>query len=363
MMRNFFNILFNMLCICILLGLLSCQKEEEQQQQLVKVTTVPVYQITRTSAYFEGSVIDEGMDTVISYGFCWNTTPQPTFDDKRIALQQMSTGNSTNGTYKYGITGLLPGTNYYLRAYAITVESKIYGNEETFTSKTATAKITFNPDLTYQSISDIDGNTYKTIYIGDQQWMAENLKTTRLNDGTEIPFITDNILWYNLKSPAYSWYNNDEAIFKNIYGGYYNWYAVNFGKLCPSGWHVPDESDWKALKVFLGMTPEQADSGFFTNNKVGIKIKETGTYNWVEESTTATNESGFTALPGGSHFDYSDNDTFGGEGGGGGWWSASLVFPSRGYAYSHWVTSYSDNIFRSDMLNSTYGLNVRCIKD
>jgi uncharacterized protein (TIGR02145 family) len=341
--------------------LTSCKKEEEDENPLVTVTMVPVYNITRTSAYLKGSLINEGTDTIISYGFCWSTNPLPTYADNRIVPNFMKIGNTANGTYIDMIRGISPNTTYYVRAYAVTVKSKIYAEQETFTTKPATAKITFNPDLTYQTISDIDGNTYKTINIGNQEWMAENLKTTRLNDGSEIPFITDNIAWHNLKSPAYSWYNNDEAIFKNIYGAYYNWYTVNSGKLCPSGWHVPDESDWKALKVFLGMTPEQADSGYFTNNKAGIKIKETGTYNWVEESTAATNESGFTALPGGLRSD--SDELFGGDGNGAGWWSASLVFPTHGFAYSHWVSSSTDKIYRSDMLNSEYGLNIRCIKD
>jgi uncharacterized protein (TIGR02145 family) len=355
-MKKHLKTVFILLCFSGLLT--SCKKEETQS---VKVTTDPVSNISRTSGFVNGTFNDEGPDTVIAYGFCWSNLSQPTYEDNRLAGQSKVSDNGTNRTFKSGISGLSPGTTYYVRAYAVTVESKIYGNEETFTTKPATAKITFNPDLTYQTISDIDGNTYKTINIGNQEWMAENLKTTRLNDGSEIPFITDNIAWHNLKSPAYSWYNNDEAIFKNIYGAYYNWYTVNSGKLCPSGWHVPDESDWKALKVFLGMTPEQADSGYFTNNKAGIKIKETGTYNWVEESTAATNESGFTALPGGLRSD--SDELFGGDGNGAGWWSASLVFPTHGFAYSHWVSSSTDKIYRSDMLNSEYGLNIRCIKD
>ena len=89
--------------------------------------------------------------------------------------------------------------------------------------------------------------------------MAENLKTTRFNDGGAIPLVTEDDKWNRQETPGYCWYNNSEADFKNIYGGYYNWYAVNTGKLCPSGWHVPTDDDWNEFKSFLGMTPEQID--------------------------------------------------------------------------------------------------------
>jgi hypothetical protein len=213
--------------------LTSCKKSEEIP--LVTVTTVPVTHITRTAVSLEGSFINEGTDTIISYGFCWNTMPQPDFDDNRIVVTRMKTGNTNSGTYLNRIEGLSPNTTYFVRAYAVTVNSKIYGEQESFTTKPATVNITFNPDLTYQSISDIDGNIYKTIKIGDQEWMAENLKTTRFNDGSAIPLVTEDAMWIRQNTPGYCWYYNNEAVFKNIYGGYYNWYAVSAGKLYPSG--------------------------------------------------------------------------------------------------------------------------------
>jgi uncharacterized protein (TIGR02145 family) len=327
--------------------LTSCKKEEKK---LVIVTTDPVSQISRTSGVCKGSFIDVGPDTVIAYGFCWSTNAQPTYDDNRIVPQ-----NSTNGTYKSGITGLSPGTTYYVRAYAVTVESKIYGNQETFITKPATALTTFNPDLTYSSVSDIDGNSYKTIKIGTQQWLAENLKTTRFNDGTVIPLVTDDNQWSRLITPGYCWYNNDEVVFKNIYGGYYNWKTVKTGKLCPSGWHVPTKEDWKVLKLSLGITAELAEpGGNFQEITEAHKIKETGNFNWVEGSVIATNESGFTALPGGCR---SVDSSFGGEGTTESWWLAS------DYALSIWIVNFANWILNSDMLSENYGMNVRCMKD
>lgn len=138
-----------------------------------------------------------------------------------------------------------------------------------------------------EDVSDIDGNIYHTVIIGNQIWLAENLKTTRYNDGTPVPLVTDNTGWINLITPAYCWYDNDITR-KDPYGALYNWYAVHSGNLCPTGWHVPSDSEWTALTDFLG-----------GESTAGGKLKEAGTSHWDTPNTGATNESGFTALPGG----------------------------------------------------------------
>ena len=102
------------------------------------------------------------------------------------------------------------------------------------------------------NVVDIDGNVYHTVTIGTQVWMVENLKTTKYNDGTAIPLVTDNTAWGALTTPGYCWYNNDSATYKNTYGALYNWYAVNTGKLAPTGWHVPTDSEWTVLTTYLG---------------------------------------------------------------------------------------------------------------
>jgi len=136
--------------------------------------------------------------------------------------------------------------------------------------------------------SDIDGNVYNTITIGTQIWMKENLKTTKYNDGSSIPLVTDNTAWINLSTPGYCWYNNDAATYKSAYGAMYNWYTVNTGKICPPNWHVPTDTQWETLITYLG-------------GKIiaGGKMKETGTAHWTSPNIGATNETGFTALPGG----------------------------------------------------------------
>lgn len=158
------------------------------------------------------------------------------------------------------------------------------------------------------SVKDIDNNKYKTVKIGTQIWMSEDLKTTRYNDGTAIPIVTNYDSWADLTTAAYCWYNNDSTN-KEVYGALYNWYAVNTNKLCPEGWHVPTDEEWNELMTSFG------ELGF-----VGGTLKEAGTTHWRNPNTGATNESGFTALPGGYR---SYNGTFNLLRAYGYWWSST----------------------------------------
>ena len=195
-------------------------------------------------------------------------------------------------------------------------------------------------------VSDIDGNTYSIIVIGNQIWMAENLKTTKFNDGTDIPLVTDNTEWENLTTPGYCWYNNDEASYKNTYGAIYNWHTGNTGKLCPSGWHIPTDEEWTTLTDYLG-----------GENVAGGKLKEDGTTHWAAPNTGATNESGFTALPGGYRVDY---DYFYGIGTFGYWWTSTEISDSNAWCRTlHYL--YSD-VYRVDN-SMKNGSSVRCIRD
>lgn len=137
------------------------------------------------------------------------------------------------------------------------------------------------------SVKDIDGNKYKTIKIGTQIWLSENLKTTTYNDGTAIPLVKNYDAWAELSTQAYCWYNNDSTN-KEVYGALYNWYAVNTKKLCPEGWHVPSDEEWTELRTYLG------DKG-----NAGLALKESGTSHWKSPNSDASNTTGFTGLPGG----------------------------------------------------------------
>jgi len=192
---------------------------------------------------------------------------------------------------------------------------------------------------------DGDGNHYDTVVIGTQVWLKENLKTTRYNDGVQIPLVTGNDKWASMTSGIYCWYDNNPE-YKEIYGALYNWYAVNTGKLCPKGWHVPSDTEWSTLINYLG------------GKKVaGGKLKENGTTHWKSPNVDATNETGFTALPGGCRY---FNGSFYGLTVSGYWWSASdsdtykAWYRDIGYYYSY--------ICR-DIFPKRNGLSVRCVRD
>lgn len=150
----------------------------------------------------------------------------------------------------------------------------------------------FNPDKNYGTVSDIDGNIYKTIVIGNQTWMAENLRTTRYRNGDSIPNITDNIEWNDQKTGAYCVYNNSTDLDTiATYGRLYNWYAVADSRgLAPKGWRVPTITDWNILIDYLG-----------GDSVASNKMKEVGIYHW-EDRYQSDNSSGFTAIPSGARY-------------------------------------------------------------
>ena len=202
-----------------------------------------------------------------------------------------------------------------------------------------------NPNITYGSITDIDGNTYKTVTIGTQTWMAENLKVTKYNDGIAIPNVTDNTAWRELTTGALCDYDNTPSN-SETYGKLYNWHAVNTGKLCPTGWHVPSDAEWTELTDYLGGTSD-----------AGGKLKETGTTHWNSPNTGATNETGFTALPGGYRY---SSGTFRYVGDYGLWWSATESNASNAWSRSvGYSYSYVGRVSRDKEL----GFSVRCLRD
>lgn len=192
-------------------------------------------------------------------------------------------------------------------------------------------------------ITDGDGNIYTSVKIGTQVWMTENLKTTKYNDGSEIPNVTGDSAWYHLTTAAYCFFNDDIS-YKTPYGGLYNFYAVATGKLCPIGWHVPTDDEWTTLMDDLGGA-----------EVAGGKLKEAGTSHWISPNGGATNESGFTALPGGTHYDF-----FGYIGMNGYWWSSTEFSSANAWRCS--INYETGNLYRSNYFKYC-GHSVRCLKD
>ena len=197
------------------------------------------------------------------------------------------------------------------------------------------------------TMTDRDGNVYTSVTIGTQVWMVENLKTTKYNDGTPIPLVADITEWENLNTAGCCWYDNDAATYKNPYGALYNWYTVNTDKLCPTGWHVPTHAEWVTLVNYLG-----------NNIVAGGKLKEAGTTHWNSPNDDATNESGFTGLPGGWR---NDDGTFLHIGISGAWWSATEDDPD--YAWERGLNYNSGQAFSVSFNPKKNGYSIRCLKD
>jgi uncharacterized protein (TIGR02145 family) len=197
-----------------------------------------------------------------------------------------------------------------------------------------------------QTVTDIDGNVYNTITIGTQIWMVENLKTTKYRNGDTIPNVSDSVEWINLTSGGYCNYNNDTN-YSTIYGHLYNWLAINDSrKIAPLGWHVPSDEDWSVLETFLG------DQG-----TAGGKLKETDTLHWQSPNAGATNETGFTALPGGVRGTIGQ---FGNIRQIGYWWSSTEYYSSN--AWGRFIF-YDGAFITRPYTPKIIGYSIRCLKD
>ena len=247
------------------------------------LTTTEVSNVTSTSAVAVGNITDDGGGNITARGVCWGTSPNPTVNK--------TTDGTGKGTFTSNITGLADGTVYYYRAYATNSSGTSYGLEYSFITP----------------VNDIEGNVYQTVKIGNQVWMAKNLLTTKYNDDSAIPNVIDNTEWSALKTGAYCWANNDETTYKPLYGALYNWYAVETGKLCPTGWHVPSDNDYKTLEMSLGMSQDQANGTGLRGTDEGSKLKSNN--GWSLDGN-GSNSSGFNALPAGYRY-YGDGTTKG----------------------------------------------------
>ena len=216
----------------------------------------------------------------------------------------------------------------------------------------------------YGTVTDIDGNEYKTVKIGNQIWMAENLKTSHYNDGTPIPNVTGDIEWKNLKKGAYCYYDNE---IKNnaIYGKLYNWYAVNTGKLAPKGWHVPTHEEWTSLITYLG-------GKYIAGGKmksISYWVGDDGSPFMDEKGNTiglglysnqvGSNSSGFNGLPAGTR-SFNDGSSYG-IGIDCNFWSSTEY--KTGFAWGYSLQAHNSYCFGTYYLIITDGISVRCIKD
>ena len=199
-----------------------------------------------------------------------------------------------------------------------------------------------------QTVTDVDGNSYNTVTIGNQGWITENLKTTKYNDGTQVALVTGDSSWVNLVTAGYCYYKNDSATNANIYGALYNWYAVNTAKLCPTGWRVPADEDWTVLSSYL------ANNGYF--DMQGTVLKDSTGWN---NDGNGSNNFGFKGLPGGVRFE-SGFGSFLSVGNTGYFWSFSEYDSGKA-----WMRTLSKNssLFGKFKYEKGYGYSVRCMRD
>jgi uncharacterized protein (TIGR02145 family) len=298
-------------------------KKDEKEPQVPVLTTSDIRNVREATAISGGAITSDCGSMVTTRGVCWDKGTTPTINNNKTV------DGEDLGAFTSNITGLIPNTIYYLRAYATNSHGTGYGNTLTFT--------------TLQAIKDFDGNEYHTITINNKLWMVENLKVTHYRNGDPIPNITDINEWF-WASGAYCDYNNNPTN-SATYGRLYNFYAVSDSRnICPAGWHVANNAELNDLISYFGF-----------QNSTGGKLKETGTVHWQSPNTGATNKIGFTALPGGKRSsEYAELGT-------NGWWWTSTI--GDAFSARYFMMSSGDDYLSNGYFDRHAGFSVRCVKD
>ena len=328
---------------------------------LAMVATAPVDSVDYTSAFCGGNVLSDGGSTVTTRGLCWSTSPNPTVADSIVIL-----GTGT-GSFTSHLTGLTANTLYYIRAFATNAAGTAYGDEFTF------ATLSGIPCPGAATVTDIEGNVYNTVLIGQQCWMKENLRTRHYANGNAIPIAAGSV---SSTTTAYCFYPNDDSTRVDMYGLLYNWKAVmgnsnssnsnpsGIQGVCPTGWHVPSESEWSQFLSYVSSQSEYICGGDSTQIAKALASK----YGWgnsscdlenyscceVSKNSNLNNATGFSALPAGSTFSYYS---------GGNFWSCT-----ENSSYSSYIirlNSYSPYVSVESSSNGyfSYGFSVRCLRN
>jgi uncharacterized protein (TIGR02145 family) len=330
--------------------------DDDSTKGLPELITLEITQVTTSTALSGGEIISEGASNVTQKGVCWSTNPEPTVQDGITA------DGSGIEIFTSDITRLSASTTYYVRAYATNSRGTSYGNERVFT--------TFHGVVT-----DVDGNSYGTVLVGDQEWMAQDLRTTKYRNSSPITTGLNNIDWQTASAGAFSVYpyTNVDGIdsveqMLTTYGALYNGYAVtNPNGLCPTGWRVPTDDDWTTLVDYLVSNYSNVSSANVGNalkscrqiNSPLADFCDTQTHpRWKSsENHYGTNIVNFTALPSGTR-QTSGSYSFIGEYGL--YWSSTLGIP--GFAFRRQLYHNAGD-FNSASLNMRSGFSVRCVKN
>ncbi|OYT15059.1 MAG: hypothetical protein B7C24_15045 [Bacteroidetes bacterium 4572_77] len=304
---------------------------------LAVVTTITPSNIHSNSAISGGDILNDGNSAVTARGVCWNTTENPSLENN---IAYTSDGSGTVG-FISNITGLTENTTYYVAAYATNEKGTAYGQVKNFTT-----------EICGQLIINYGGQEYHGVPIGTQCWMKENLNIgTRINGNQEMQS--------NSTIEKYCYDENEANC--DTYGGLYQWdemmqYSTQEGAqgICPDGWHIPTDNEWKEMEMELGMSQSEANNTDWRGTNEGEKLRSKSGWN---SNGNGTNSSGFTAFPGGfrsiggSFIDLVDY---------GFWWTSTEY--SGSYAWSRGLCYYFDQVDRNDNYR-VYGYSVRCLKD
>ena len=313
-----------------------------------------------------------GEGTVVSGGF---TTIDWSSDTYFVKMEMDIAGGTSYEEYgtsqllsvPYALHALTAGNtfggNYDDLSNKPELSVSIYG-DTLFLSKSNFVIVPGISAVNNLTVKDIDGNVYEIVEIGDQVWMAENLKVTHYSDGTAIPLVEANSAWDALEvtDKAYCYYDNSTAN-RDVYGALYSWATAMNGAtscdsnpggvqgVCPAGWHLPSDAEWLELIYFLG--------GGSEGSVAGGKLKETGTTHWNSPNSDATNSSGFTALPGGYRFSLGSFNYLGSNAM---FWSSTEYIHASGMA---WILALGYNYSMENRHTSPKeaGYSVRCLRD
>lgn len=293
---------------------------------LPSANTTDATAVSSTSVLLEGIINPNGVPTEATFEYGLTNGY-----GSEIEIAESPFNTNTGINIEAWLSDLEPLTTYHYRIKAKSQAGITYGEDITFTT----------PGL----LTDADGNIYNTVIIQGKTWMKENLKTKKYSDASNIPFVADGGEWSRLSSPGYCWYKNDETRYKDKYGAIYNWYVVNSNNICPVGWHVPTDDDWTSLVDYLG------------EDDAGSMLKATGTEYWEGTNDEATNQTGFTALPGGGRY-FTGSFSFSGYHGS--WWTTTESSISTAWTRCIY---HDECVVERNNFDKRYGFSIRCVRD
>lgn len=315
------------------------------------VRTEPVSDLTNITVVFTGTVINDGGDSIVALGFIWGTQPALDTNDNHLPAAAGS------GAFSYRLTGLSVSSSYYYRAYATNSKGTAYGEEIQFT----TLSLEFGSVL-----DDRDKRIYSTVEIADQWWMSENLNAGVFVKSTPSSGESDDLLDNGIIE-KYCYDNNPGLC--DQFGGLYTWDEMmqyepsDKGKIgtvqgvCPSGWHLPTEKEWRRLEINLGMSPAEAKEPGIRGSQEGTRIKEKEGNHWLITDPTIADEVAFHALPAGIRLIDGGFDALGAVTS---FWSSTMI--EEGSAWNRHLTDEFTGILKGEGAHNE-GFSVRCVKD